>query len=144
MNPAWTQDKLKQSVVEVNGCWIWQPRTSNGRGYGRTIHEGKQILAHRLSYLLFIGLVPEGFVLHHECSTRKCVNPDHLKLSAKVVHDQLHANNRAQHRGQQLYCQRGHLLAGYNIVLTPHRQCRTCINDNRRAARLRGDNGTKT
>lgn len=65
-----------------SGCWLWDgatvptsygdiPRGSFGIG-------GRPMLAHRASYLLFIGEIPEGLSVCHKCDTPLCVNPDHL------------------------------------------------------------------
>lgn len=35
--------------------------------------------AHRASYIDHHGPIPAGKVIHHKCSVRNCVNPDHLE-----------------------------------------------------------------
>lgn len=57
-----------------NACWEWQGSQSKN-GYGRF---GKR-LAHRVAHELCIGSIPEGFVVHHKCHNRSCVNPKHLE-----------------------------------------------------------------
>jgi hypothetical protein len=68
-------------IPEPNtGCWLWLGFT-DPKGYGRFhTHAKIQRLAHRVSWGMAHGDVPEGMVLDHTCRTRSCVNPDHLRV----------------------------------------------------------------
>lgn len=60
-------------------CWEWQGHICK-TGYGTLSAKFKQgpIKAHRISYAIHNGNIPEWlFVLHH-CDNPKCVNPDRL------------------------------------------------------------------
>jgi hypothetical protein len=63
------------------GCWLWLGSyTITGYGrLGRKELGRKETLAHRLSYEMHIGPIPEGLVIDHLCRNRGCVNPDHLE-----------------------------------------------------------------
>ena len=68
------------SKVDIRGqddCWEWQA-SLNTHGYGQIIFKTKSYNAHRLSYILSTGTVPEGLVVCHRCNNRKCCNPSHL------------------------------------------------------------------
>lgn len=62
------------------GCWLWNGslnydnRTPYDKRYGLI---GK-LPAHRLSYELAVGPIPDGMFVCHRCDVPPCVNPDHL------------------------------------------------------------------
>ena len=59
-------------------CWNWTKGTNAGYGW---IHVGKkQMMAHRFSYEMHIGPIPEGMLVLHSCFNRRCVNPAHLRI----------------------------------------------------------------
>ena len=76
----WRTDFLKKITVTPDGCWDWNGYVG-AEGYGISHVNGRAIKAHRLSYLLFKGDIPDDLMIDHICHNRKCVNPDHLRLA---------------------------------------------------------------
>lgn len=80
--PEWWERFEKKFSVDENGCWVWNAALNN-EGYGlfQVMYFGKwgMRLAHRLSYEVLVGPIPDGLDLDHLCRVRRCVNPHHLE-----------------------------------------------------------------
>ena len=72
-----TIESLQAKSERVGECLIWRSNLWSN-GYGYVWHEGKNRAAHRLSYELSIGPIPEGLDLMHSCDTPACIEPSHL------------------------------------------------------------------
>jgi len=71
----------KISRDEETGCWIWTG-SKTWDGYGRIQRSRENIYAHRVSWELANGPIPQGMMLdHYVCGNVSCVNPDHLRLA---------------------------------------------------------------
>lgn len=65
---------------DIDECWEWKG-ANNGKGYGQIGYNGKVKRAHRISYEINIGEIPEGMQIDHICGNRSCVNPHHLRIA---------------------------------------------------------------
>jgi len=82
---------------ELGRCWTWTMGVDR-KGYGVFHPHGDNMQAHRYSYELANGSIPDGAVIDHKCYNPPCVRPSHLHaVSSKQNNENRHGANRNNH-----------------------------------------------
>jgi hypothetical protein len=113
---------------DVTGCWNWTAQIDRN-GYGKFCKNAYPALAHRVSYELHVGPIPNGLFLDHLCRNRSCVNPKHLEPVTNRENG-LRGIGPAASRKRNLaktHCKYGHPLSGDNIIISKWNGQRVCL-----------------
>lgn len=113
-------------VDRTSDCWLWTG--SLHLGYGVIAAEGRANMAHRVSYELIVGPIPDGLTLDHLCRNRACVNPAHLEPVTNVE-NVMRGLSVGALNARKTHCPKGHPYTAENTMLSRNRRCcRTCRN----------------
>lgn len=124
-------EKIDRSAGD-GGCWLWT-LVPHHSGYGLFQTGHGQVMAHRFSYELHVGPIPEGLQLDHLCRVRHCVNPAHLEPVTQSE------NVRRGYMATRTHCKNGHPFDEANTRLRAGRgrTCRACDRERQRKAKAR-------
>lgn len=115
------KERFWPKVQKTETCWLWTA-SANEQGYGRMTVNGKGVAAHRYSYELAYGPIPDGLNVLHRCDRPACVRPDHLFVGTQAdnVVDMVTKGRQRCPKGEEHYWRKHpefFLLKGQN---NPH------------------------
>lgn len=122
-------ERFWSKVEQASGCWKWRGATVHG-GYG-ILNRGSRgeglIRAHRYSYLLHYGVIPDGMYVLHKCDNPECTNPEHL-YTGDAKQNMRDVSERKRHpASRKTHCKRGHEYNEENTKWRGNkRECRAC------------------
>ena len=122
--------RIKKNELD---CWVWQGCVI--RRYGGIKIAGKMKRAHRISWELTNGPIPDGLFVCHHCDVPLCINPDHLFLGTHTdnMRDMIKKGRKSKivWNTNKTHCKQGHTFNEQNTRYyvwkdKEHRCCRTC------------------
>ncbi len=86
----------------MSGCFLWIGGT-DADGYGCFWYEGKTVKAHKMSWIMNFGSIPDNQCVLHKCDNPPCINPNHLFLGSNKdnTQDSIKKNRRAIFYGDE-------------------------------------------
>jgi HNH endonuclease len=122
-------ERFMAKVNITDDHWLWTAALQKGYGVFDS-DEWPTREANRISYMIHVGNIPEGFEIDHLCRTPACVNPAHLEPVT-------HAENMRRVRLAKTHCIHGHEYNEQNTYWhRSQRFCRTCQREGQRKRAL--------
>lgn len=137
-------ERFWKKVRKTKTCWLWTASTiqnHSGALYGCMFvgpEQGHKMLAHRVSYELHYGPIPDGFTVDHLCRTTLCIRPAYLE-AVTLRENILRGGGFSAVNAKKTRCPQRHPLVGDNLIINIRgdRGCRTCENTHQRAYRAK-------
>lgn len=116
------------SIVAPSGCWIWTGAVTKGSGadfYGRIFVDGTTRYAHRVSYEVHVGPIPDGCEIDHLCRRTRCIRPLHLEAVTPSINVRRGTSPGAR-AARRTSCSNGHPFEEHGVTRLGRRICRLC------------------
>lgn len=100
-------ERFWEKVDKSGVCWVWMSGC-DAYGYGQfALSHSNPGKAHRVSWELANGPIPDGMAVCHRCDNPPCVRPDHLFLAPNSANmADMKAKGRAGQRGERSHVAR--------------------------------------
>jgi HNH endonuclease len=113
---------IRVAVGDPEECWPFLGSLTT-KGYGTFSYGYRRCQAHRVTYELTKGSIPDDLELDHLCRNRRCCNPSHLEPVTGLEN----VRRSPIHNGARTHCPQGHPYSGDNLrIYRGGRYCREC------------------
>lgn len=124
-------------VNKTETCWLWTGYITKlgvkGGDHGIVCIHYRKVRAHRFSYELHVGPIPEGLSVLHHCDVPRCVNPAHLYVGTQkdnirdAVQRHRHVPPKNVKLADRTHCANGHPTEEWLATSRGgHVYCRRC------------------
>lgn len=126
---------------ERDACWPWiGARLPKGYGTYCFSAGSSPALAHRISFSLYVGPIPEAFEIDHLCNNTWCVNPSHLNATSPYDNN-MRSKSVSAVNSKKTHCKHGHVFDSENTYIRKERSgrrgrtCRRCQANHQKSRR---------
>lgn len=119
-------------ITPFDSCWEWVG-SKDTKGYGRMNVNRVNWKAHRLSYIISRGEIPDNLPLDHLCRNPGCVRPEHLE-AVSLRENTLRGQTLPAANAKKTHCPQGHEFTEENTY--KYRGTRSCVKCRQNSTKL--------